>query len=104
MFELFRVNEPEDADMSFWEHLDQLRPRLWRIAVAFLLFMVAGFAFGDELMTVITAPKLDWFPTNRLFAWLAEESGIVVLATNKRMYEACGKLYMNGLVGNGRKA
>ena len=82
MLKLFKVNEPEDADMSFWEHLEQLRPRLWRIAVAFLLFMVAGFAFGDELMTVITAPKLDWFPTNRLFAWLAEESGNDFLRIN----------------------
>ena len=74
MLKLFKVNEPEDGDMSFWEHLDQLRPRLWRVAVAFLLFMVVGFAFGDELMKVITAPKLDWFPTNRFFAWLAEVS------------------------------
>ena len=31
---------------------------------------------------------------------LAEESGLVVLATNKRMYEACGILYSNGLIGN----
>ena len=31
---------------------------------------------------------------------LAEESGIVLLATTKRMYEACGILYSNGLVGN----
>ncbi len=31
---------------------------------------------------------------------LAEESGIVVLSTKKRMYEACGILYSNGLVGN----
>ena len=30
---------------------------------------------------------------------LAEESGIVVLATNERMYVACGKLYQNGLHG-----
>ncbi len=28
---------------------------------------------------------------------LAEDSGIVVLATSKRMYEACGKLYSHGL-------
>ena len=28
---------------------------------------------------------------------LAQESGIVVLATSKRMYEACGKLYSSGL-------
>ncbi len=31
---------------------------------------------------------------------LAEESGIVILSTDKRMYEACGLLYSNGLVGN----
>ncbi len=31
---------------------------------------------------------------------LAEESGIVVMSTKKRMYEACGILYSNGLVGN----
>ena len=30
---------------------------------------------------------------------LAKESGIVVLATNERMYPACGKLYVNGLSG-----
>jgi hypothetical protein len=31
---------------------------------------------------------------------LAQESGIVVMSTKKRMYEACGILYSNGLVGN----
>ena len=34
---------------------------------------------------------------------LAEESGIVVLTSPKRMYEACGILYANGLVGNTSK-
>ena len=32
---------------------------------------------------------------------LARESGIAVLTTPLRMYEACGKLYMSGLKGNG---
>ena len=31
---------------------------------------------------------------------LAQECGIVIMATKKRMYEACGILYSNGLVGN----
>ncbi len=31
---------------------------------------------------------------------LAKDSGIVLLTTSKRMYEACGILYSNGLVGN----
>ena len=38
-------------------------------------------------------------PTAEMIA-LAEESGIVLLATEKRMYEACGILYSNGLVSN----
>lgn len=30
---------------------------------------------------------------------LAEDSGLVVLASGERMYTACGKLYVNGLAG-----
>ena len=29
---------------------------------------------------------------------------MVVLTTDMRLYEACGKLYVNGLVGNGRQS
>ena len=82
MLELFRSNEPDGGDMSFWEHLDQLRPRLMRSAVAFVLFMLLAFLFGDELMILITAPKAEWFPTNRLFAWLAEVSDKEFLRIN----------------------
>ena len=32
---------------------------------------------------------------------LAEEHGIAVMSTAKRMYDACGILYSNGLRGNG---
>ena len=38
-------------------------------------------------------------PTEEIIR-LAEDSGMVLLATKKRMYEACGILYSNGLVGN----
>ncbi len=34
---------------------------------------------------------------------LAEDSGIVLMTSPKRMYEACGILYSNGLVGNTAK-
>lgn len=30
---------------------------------------------------------------------LARESGIVLMSTDRRMYDACGLLYQNGLVG-----
>ena len=34
---------------------------------------------------------------------LAKDSGIVVMTTDKRLYEACGLLYSSGLVGNKAK-
>lgn len=39
-------------------------------------------------------------PTEEMIE-LAKESSIVVLSTDKRMYNACGKLYQNGLIGKG---
>ena len=44
----------------------------------------------------------DKKPTDEIVT-LAEESGIVLLASPKRLYEACGILYANGLVGNTAK-
>ena len=41
----------------------------------------------------------DKKPTGEMVK-LAEENGLVLLATDKRLYEACGILYSNGLVGN----
>ena len=41
-------------------------------------------------------------PNEEMIA-LAKESGMAVLTTDMRLYEDCGKLYVNGLVGNGRK-
>ncbi len=38
-------------------------------------------------------------PTEEMLE-LAAESGMVVMACNKRLYEACGILYKNGLVGS----
>lgn len=38
-------------------------------------------------------------PTEEMLE-LARESGIVIMTTEKRMYDACGILYTNGLVSN----
>jgi hypothetical protein len=38
-------------------------------------------------------------PTEEMLE-LAKEAGIVVMTSEKRLYEACGILYSNGLVGN----
>ena len=42
-------------------------------------------------------------PTEEMIQ-LAVEHGLVLLSTEMRMYEACGRLYSNGLNGTARKA
>ena len=41
-------------------------------------------------------------PSEEMIA-LAQENHLVLLKTGKRMYEACGKLYSGGRVGNGAR-
>jgi len=45
--------------MTFWEHLDELRSRLWRMLVAALVAAVACFCFKEPLFAIILAPKGD---------------------------------------------
>lgn len=50
----------------------------------------------DMICIVFVRSKM---PTDEMLE-LAKEAGIAILSTDKRMYEACGLLYSNGLVGN----
>lgn len=43
--------------MTFWEHLDELRGRLWRVVVAAVVAAVACFCFKEQLFAVVLAPK-----------------------------------------------
>ena len=54
----------------------------------------------DMVCIVLVRSKL---PTPEMVE-LAKESGIVLLSSKKRMYDACGILYTSGLVGNKLKS
>ena len=45
--------------MTFWEHLDELRSRLWRVLVAALAAMVLCFCFKEQLFAIVFFPKGD---------------------------------------------
>lgn len=53
----------------------------------------------DMVCIVFVRSKL---PTEEMLN-LAKDSGIVIMQTKKRLYEACGILYSNGLVRNKTK-
>lgn len=61
----------DEAEMTFGEHLDELRKILIRVVVVFGILVIALFAMKGIVLDVVFAPIRETFPTNRLFAWLA---------------------------------
>ncbi len=63
----------EEQEMTFWEHLDELRGTLWRIIIALLVTSIIAFAFKQVLFDdIILAPKSKTFITYRAFCKLGE--------------------------------
>ncbi len=71
-----RKPEKSSDEMTFFEHLDALRPHLVRSAFALVTCFVAAFVAKHYLIdSVLMAPCDPGFPLNRLLAWLAALTG-----------------------------
>jgi sec-independent protein translocase protein TatC len=65
--------EETQQEMTFWEHLDELRGTLWRSVIAVVVTSVAAFAFKEILFDeIILAPKSKTFITYRVLCKLGE--------------------------------
>jgi sec-independent protein translocase protein TatC len=63
----------EEKEMTFWEHLDELRSTLWRVVIAVLVSTITVFIFKDFLFDdIILAPKSKTFITYRFMCFLGE--------------------------------
>jgi sec-independent protein translocase protein TatC len=66
--------ETDEHEMTFWEHLDELRGTLWRIIIAVLVTSIVAFAFKEILFDeIILAPKSKSFITYRILCQLGEK-------------------------------
>jgi len=54
------------AEMTFWDHLDELRSSLIRIAVVTVVCGIAAFVMKDELFAIVLAPRSSDFISYRL--------------------------------------
>lgn len=71
------------AEMSFLEHLEELRWHIIRSALAVMLFAIVAFILKDFIFnTVILNPRTPEFWTNRMFARLADMLGTDALRIN----------------------
>lgn len=67
-----------ESSMTFWDHAEQLRGTLLRIAaVVFALAVVLFMFMGDIYDNVVLAPCRGDFPLYRLLDWIERESGMV---------------------------
>lgn len=65
------MSEPEDSkNLTFWEHLDELRGCLIRAAVVTLVCALAAFFFKDILFQIVLAPKSSDFVTYRILEYM----------------------------------
>lgn len=65
----------DEAEMTFGEHLDELRKILMRVICIFGVLFCVLFALKGIVLDVVLAPVLETFPTNRFFNWMADMMG-----------------------------
>ncbi|MBQ6571238.1 MAG: twin-arginine translocase subunit TatC [Alistipes sp.] len=90
-------NQPthDEAEMTFGEHLDEVRKILVRVAIIFTLLFIVLFSLKGIVLDIVFAPIRETFPTNRFFAWLAELVGSEALDINPENVE----LFNNKMAG-----
>ena len=79
-----RATDKNVNDMTFFEHLDALRPGLIRSVAVLMVVMVVAFLFKEPIMEVIMGPKSPDFITNSLMYQLAESTDSEVLKINQK--------------------
>lgn len=70
------MEEKEMKEMTFWDHLDDLRKVLFRIAIAIITLSIIAFLFKDVVFNTILAPHQSDFILYRFFNWAGAELGM----------------------------
>ena len=78
-----KAEDSQDVEMSFGEHLEELRKVILHMGVAFLvLFLVLFVFFKGLVLDIVFFPSKPDFITNRLFALLSDATGVQSLGLN----------------------
>jgi len=79
-----RGKKKPEAEMSFLEHLEELRWHIVRSAAAIMVFAVVAFVMKEFVFdTIILRPRLPEFWTNRMFAKMGDLVGSEAVKINQ---------------------
>ena len=77
-------DKPNAAEMSFLDHLEELRWHIVRSAAAIFIFAIAAFILKSFIFdTIILRPRLPEFWTNRMFSKLGDLIGSEAIKINQ---------------------
>lgn len=77
-------NDSEEKEMTFLEHLEELRWHILRSAIAIIVFTILAFVFMEKIYNyVILGPSRPQFWTFRMMCKLAEKTGYADLCVDK---------------------
>jgi sec-independent protein translocase protein TatC len=80
-------NKSDEGEMSFLEHLEELRWHIIRSIFAILVLMVVAFLFKNFIFNnIILAPKKTTFLTNHLLCLLGTKLNIKALCINSKPF------------------
>lgn len=69
-----KKQDTEQSEMTFFEHIDALRPHLVRGVMAIGVIALAAFFCKSFIIdTVLFGPQKPDFPTNRMLTWVGEQ-------------------------------
>jgi sec-independent protein translocase protein TatC len=60
------ATNPEEHSMTFWEHLNELRSRLIRAVLAFMVGGTIAWIYREQLLLVLVTPFMDAWNSNNL--------------------------------------
>ena len=82
---IWKKGKKGEKEMSFLEHLEELRWHIIRSVLAILIFMIIAFVFKNIIFdTVILGPKNPAFFTNRILCQLGEYLNTTALCINTK--------------------
>lgn len=83
-----KKSKKKEGEMSFLEHLEELRWHIVRAFLAILLVAIVAFIFNEIVFdTLILAPKHPEFWTNRTFCAIADRINVPALCINSKPFE-----------------